>query len=99
MTAFVGSLLEKVKEQNIENFLFHLQKTENISSAYQKQFLNAIGKYYELFYSRKLDFKYLYLKRKQKTLNSFKLFGFKRKLDVFGCVEGFFEFHSRATEG
>jgi len=36
LTAFEGSSLEKVKEKNIENFLFHLQKTENISSAYQK---------------------------------------------------------------
>ena len=31
--------------------------------------------------------------------NSFKLFGCKRKLDIFSFVEGFFEFHSRATEG
>ena len=58
LIVFEGSPLEKVKEQNIENFLFHLQKTENISSAYQKQILSAIGKYYELFYSRKLDLKY-----------------------------------------
>ena len=32
-------------------------------------------------------------------LNLFKLFGCKRKLDVFSFVEDFFEFHSRATEG
>lgn len=32
-------------------------------------------------------------------MNSFKLFGFKRKLKVFCPVEGFFEFHSSATEG
>ena len=32
-------------------------------------------------------------------MNSFKLFGCKRKLDVFNFIEGFFEFHSRATEG
>ena len=32
-------------------------------------------------------------------MNSFKLFGFKRKLDVFSFVEDYFEFHSRATEG
>ena len=32
-------------------------------------------------------------------MNSFKLFGCKRKLDVFSFVEGFFEFHSRAMEG
>ena len=68
LIAFEGSPLEKVKEQNIENFLFHLQKTGNISSAYQKQILSAIGKYYELFHSRKLDLKYLYSKCKQKTL-------------------------------
>ncbi len=35
----------------------------------------------------------------KKTLNSFKLFGFKRKLEGFSSVEGFFELHSRATEG
>ncbi|MDO5987566.1 hypothetical protein Q4Q39_09170 [Flavivirga amylovorans] len=33
------------------------------------------------------------------TLNSFRLFGFKRKLEVFAYVEDFFELHSRATEG
>ncbi|QMU64063.1 MAG: hypothetical protein GKR88_16175 [Flavobacteriaceae bacterium] len=32
-------------------------------------------------------------------MNSFKLFGFKRKLEVFRAVEGFFELHSSATEG
>ncbi|MDO5971826.1 hypothetical protein Q4Q35_18645 [Flavivirga aquimarina] len=32
-------------------------------------------------------------------MNSFKLFGFKRKLEVFSSVEGFFELHSRVTEG
>ncbi len=32
-------------------------------------------------------------------LNSFKLFGFKRKLEVFSSVEGFFKLHSSATEG
>ena len=31
-------------------------------------------------------------------MNSFKLFGFKRKLDIFSFDKGFFEFHSRATE-
>ncbi|WP_337992825.1 GIY-YIG nuclease family protein [Flavivirga sp. 57AJ16] len=31
-------------------------------------------------------------------MNSFRLFGFKRKLEVFGSVEDFFELHSRATE-
>ncbi len=33
------------------------------------------------------------------NMNSFKLFGFKRKLEVFSSVEGFFELHSSATEG
>ncbi len=33
------------------------------------------------------------------TLNSFKLFGLKRKLGVFYPIEGFFELHSRAMEG
>ncbi|QMU65752.1 MAG: hypothetical protein GKR88_16715 [Flavobacteriaceae bacterium] len=33
------------------------------------------------------------------TLNSFKLFGFKRTLEVFRYVESFFELHSSATEG
>jgi len=32
-------------------------------------------------------------------MNSFKLFGFKRKLKVFNSVKGFFEFHSSSTEG
>ncbi|WP_303283161.1 hypothetical protein [Flavivirga amylovorans] len=32
-------------------------------------------------------------------LNSFRLFGFKRNLEVFDYVEEFFELHSRATEG
>ncbi len=31
-------------------------------------------------------------------MNSFKLFGLKRKLGVFCLVKGFFELHSRATE-
>jgi len=32
-------------------------------------------------------------------VNSFKLFGLKRKLDIFCPIEDFFELHSRATEG
>ncbi|MDO5989420.1 hypothetical protein Q4Q39_18600 [Flavivirga amylovorans] len=32
-------------------------------------------------------------------MNSFRLFGFKRKLEVFDYVEDFFELHSRATQG
>ncbi|MBV7270077.1 site-specific tyrosine recombinase/integron integrase [Winogradskyella luteola] len=68
LIAFEGYSLEKVKEKNIENFLYHIQKTENISSAYQKQILSAVGKYYRLFHSRNLNLKYLYPKRKQKTL-------------------------------
>ncbi len=35
---------------------------------------------------------------KYNILNSFKLFGFKRKLEVFSAVEGFFELHSRARK-
>ncbi|QMU65605.1 MAG: hypothetical protein GKR88_15830 [Flavobacteriaceae bacterium] len=31
-------------------------------------------------------------------MNSFKLFEFKRKLEVFRTVESFFELHSSATE-
>ena len=31
-------------------------------------------------------------------MNSFKLFGLKRKLDIFCPVEDFFELHSSATE-
>ena len=31
--------------------------------------------------------------------NSFKLFGCRRKLDIFSFVEGFCEYHSSATEG
>ena len=31
-------------------------------------------------------------------MNSFKLFGLKRKLEVFSSVEGFFKLHSWATE-
>ncbi|MDO5986977.1 hypothetical protein Q4Q39_06105 [Flavivirga amylovorans] len=32
-------------------------------------------------------------------MNSFRLFGFKRKLEVFDYVEDFFSLHSRATQG
>ena len=32
-------------------------------------------------------------------MNSFKLFGLKRKLNIFCPIEVFFELHSRATEG
>ncbi|QMU64460.1 MAG: hypothetical protein GKR88_09300 [Flavobacteriaceae bacterium] len=32
-------------------------------------------------------------------MNSFKLFGFKRTLEVFRYVESFFELYSSATEG
>ncbi len=32
-------------------------------------------------------------------MNSFKLFGLRRKLDIFCPVEGFFKLHSWATEG
>lgn len=31
-------------------------------------------------------------------MNSFKLFGFKRKLEVLSPIEHFFEFHSSVTE-
>jgi hypothetical protein len=33
------------------------------------------------------------------SMNSFKLFGLKRKLGFFYPIEGFFELHSRAMEG
>ncbi|HET8736062.1 MAG TPA: hypothetical protein VFM69_05665, partial [Pricia sp.] len=32
-------------------------------------------------------------------MNSFRLFGLKRKSVIFCPIEGFFELHSRATEG
>lgn len=32
-------------------------------------------------------------------MSSFKLFGFKRKLEVFCFLENFFELHNSATEG
>ena len=32
-------------------------------------------------------------------MNSFKLFGCKRKLDIFSFAESFFVFHSSATKG
>jgi hypothetical protein len=32
-------------------------------------------------------------------MNTFKLFGFKRRLEVFSSVEGFFKLHSSAMEG
>ena len=32
-------------------------------------------------------------------MNSFRLFGFMRKLKVFSSVEDFFELHSRVTQG
>ena len=32
------------------------------------------------------------------SMNSFRLFEFKRNLEVFNTVEGFFELHSRAME-
>ncbi len=31
-------------------------------------------------------------------MNSFRLLGFRRKLEVFSAVDGFFELHSRAME-
>ncbi|MDO5989600.1 hypothetical protein Q4Q39_19520 [Flavivirga amylovorans] len=32
-------------------------------------------------------------------MNSFRLFGFKRKLEILAYVEDFFELHSRDTKG
>lgn len=34
----------------------------------------------------------------RKTMNSFKLFGLRRKLVILGSIKDFFELHSTATE-
>ena len=63
--------------------MFTLRKHQSLI-----EFLDCITKFYRI-------------KRvtRNNTMNLFKLFGCKRKLDVFSFVEGFFEFHSSTTEG
>ena len=68
LQAFQKYELENVKEKNIENYINHLITTECISASYQKQMLGTIGKFYQLFYNKKLDLVYLYPKRKRQSL-------------------------------
>lgn len=68
LTAFQKYQLETVNEKNIENYITHLLEKEKISDAYQKQLLGTIGKFFELFYDKKLNLYALYPKRKKATL-------------------------------
>jgi len=68
LKAFEKYDIEKVSEQNIENYIAHLLEVEKISAAYQKQMLGTIGKYYTLMHDKRLNLTYLYPKRKQSTL-------------------------------
>ena len=68
LRAFERYDLARVTEKNIENYLIHLIKTEEISPSYQRQLLGSIGKFYELTYGRKLNLAPLYPKRKRQQL-------------------------------
>lgn len=62
LTAFSRHDLAKVDLVQIEHFMQHLQEKHAISPHYQKQILASIGKFYQLFYERKLDLAPLYPK-------------------------------------
>ena len=68
LKAFHRYDLSTVKEKNIENYIAHLIKTEQISDSYQKQILGSIGKFYQLLYNKELNLNYLYPKRKKSPL-------------------------------
>jgi len=68
LTAFSRHDLAKVDLVQIEHFMQQLQQKHAISAPYQKQILASIGKFYQLFYQRKLDLAALYPKRLAKPL-------------------------------
>ena len=68
LAAFKDCDITQLNVQHIEGFIQQLQQHQNISPAYQKQILAAIGKFYLLFYQRKLALAVLYPKRHTKTL-------------------------------
>jgi site-specific recombinase XerD len=49
-----------VSERDIEKFVEHLLKSENLSASYRKQLLGCIVKFFDLVYHRKLDLSFLY---------------------------------------
>ena len=68
LVAFQQYDLEQITVQQIQNFMHNLQVQHRISTAYQKQILASITKFYLLYYERKLDLSALYPKRKPKPL-------------------------------
>ena len=68
LIAFSPHDIAKVELVQIEHFMQHLQEKQAISPHYQKQILASIGKFYQLFYERKLDLAALYPKRLAKPL-------------------------------
>jgi len=68
LKAFSQSEVEEVTEKNIKAYIIYLIKTEKISSAYHKQMLGAIGKFYELVCHKKLDLSLLYPKQRNTSL-------------------------------
>ena len=64
--AFSDKNLAHLTLEDFSNFLIKLQSQQKISSAYQRQIIASIDKFYQLFYNRKLDLSALYPKRKAK---------------------------------
>lgn len=68
LVAFQHENLEQLSVQQIAYFLSRLQKSQQLSPAYQRQILASIAKFYHLFFNRRLDLSALYPERKKKTL-------------------------------
>ena len=66
--AFSDKNLAHLTLEDFSNFLIKLQSEQQISSAYQRQIIASIGKFYQLFYNRKLDLAALYPRPKAKVL-------------------------------
>ncbi len=71
LRAFERYDLARVTEKNIENYLIHLIKTEEISPSYQRQLLATISKFYDLTYGKKLNLSHLYPKRRKRQLPNY----------------------------
>ena len=66
--AFSDKNLAHLTLEDFSSFLIKLQSEQQISSAYQRQIIASIDKFYQLFYNRKLDLAALYPRPKAKVL-------------------------------
>lgn len=68
LVAFQHENLEQLSVPQIAHFLSTLQKSQQLSPAYQRQILASVTKFYHLFFNRRLELSARYPKRRKLTL-------------------------------